>query len=465
MGKRKRNIGLYFVGMLVLFLLVFIFQETALSWLFKNFQYLKYGHDVIAEAIWAGLVLIVLLLFKNSYIFTQEKEPFWKSLKTGWPELVMSCIFLLFGILGLIGQKISAATIINLGIYCLFIGIVEEFLCRGWLLNEFLERFSDTKKGTIQSIILSSLVFGAIHLINVLSGQGLAETVVQVVNATVGGIFLALVYYKTKNIWASVTLHAVWDFSIMLSESHTLVDCVAGTATKSIVIYNIIQSIGITIAYLILNYWLFKQTDLVQEERRISKGWKVILPIIGIVIYLFSVLAINSPDIEDYYICPTYNNQYLGEEKEFHIYNYSEYTVTSSISPTVSKITTLDISLNGKTSKLEIQNRETHEMIELTDKMVYDYVVLDNENTYSILIQTDYNKVLYGSFEKNQINDTKEYLESIKDSLVEYITPEMDGIGSIKVKEEEFEYAMVRSTTYDILYFDEEDNFLIDKED
>ena len=33
--------------------------------------------------------------------------------------------------------------IINIGLLCFLIGIYEEFLLRGWLLNEFLERYFD----------------------------------------------------------------------------------------------------------------------------------------------------------------------------------------------------------------------------------------------------------------------------------------------------------------------------------
>ena len=74
--KRKKSIGLYFFEMLILFLVFFIIQQFGTMILYNSFIYLKYGRDIIMEAIWAALVLILLLLFKNSYIFTQEKVGF-----------------------------------------------------------------------------------------------------------------------------------------------------------------------------------------------------------------------------------------------------------------------------------------------------------------------------------------------------------------------------------------------------
>ena len=79
----------------ILFIVLFLLQQLGISVLYNSFIYLKYGRDIIAQAIWAALVLIILLLFKNSYIFTQEKMGFWESFKYGWPELVMSCVFLI----------------------------------------------------------------------------------------------------------------------------------------------------------------------------------------------------------------------------------------------------------------------------------------------------------------------------------------------------------------------------------
>ena len=127
--------------------------------------------------------------------------------------------FLLYG--GSASSNVSG--VINTAIFALLVGIYEEFLCRGWLLNEFLERYGETKKGVWISIIASGIIFGLIHFINV-SSNGFAGTVTQVLSASATGILFGFIYYRTKNIWACVFLHGFYDFCLMLADINYIKD-------------------------------------------------------------------------------------------------------------------------------------------------------------------------------------------------------------------------------------------------
>ena len=70
--KKARKIGWYFVKMFFVFMLIFIFQQLGMTILYNNFEHLRYGEEIIIESIWAVLMLMVLLLYKNSYVFTQS---------------------------------------------------------------------------------------------------------------------------------------------------------------------------------------------------------------------------------------------------------------------------------------------------------------------------------------------------------------------------------------------------------
>ncbi len=463
--KKKKSIGLYFLGMLILFIVLFILQQLGIQVLYNSFIYLKYGRDIIAQAIWAALVLILLLLFKNSYVFSQEKMGFWESFKYGWPELVLSAVFLIVSGKDLLSGTVSVPVLLNLALYCFLIGVVEEFLCRGWLFNEFLERFSDTKKGVILSVVLSSLIFGFIHFFNMAGGQGVAETIVQVLNATVGGIFLTLVYYKTKNIWTVITLHAIWDYTLMVSESQSLVDCYStGNATSSIVIYSIIQSIVLIIAYLLIDYWLYKQTDIAEKEKPLKKLTMILLPIIGIIVYLAGLFFIESPDAEDYYICPEFSTGTFSEEFKVNQYHYSEFTLTNKEEEKDEEAEEYHFVLtsNGKTGAVELKNVITDEKISLTTGRAFDYLLIENEVNFIILIQSEDNKVLYTSIDKQEIENNKEFLEYVKSSLTEYVTPSISYIGSAtKAKDDDYEYPIIETITSEHFFFDQYGQFLL----
>ena len=197
--KEKKRLPLfwYWIFMIVLFLIIMLSQNVVAGIMGGSLVTSRFGEDATFEILWAGLVLVVVLLFKNKYIFTQKREGFFKSFQYILPELLLSGFFILISVISMIAHNnpIDKFAIFNLMLYCLFVGIVEEFLCRGWLLNEFLERYSRNRKEIILSILASSFIFGVVHFINIGETQGLFETLVQVLNAFAGGVFFALVIH------------------------------------------------------------------------------------------------------------------------------------------------------------------------------------------------------------------------------------------------------------------------------
>ena len=164
MKKDKKNIFLYFIEMLIVFILIDGVITILPSFISNNISYYKYGTELLLEVIYALLVLVVMLLFKNSYVFTDKKQKFFKSISLGFPMLIIAGISLIGSLSSLNGFNLG--NFINLLFLTIFIGIAEEFLCRGWLQNEFIERYGDTKRHIILSILFSSLIFGLIHLTN-----------------------------------------------------------------------------------------------------------------------------------------------------------------------------------------------------------------------------------------------------------------------------------------------------------
>ncbi|ENK1241989.1 CPBP family intramembrane metalloprotease [Clostridium botulinum] len=71
--------------------------------------------------------------------------------------------------------------------------IFEEILMRGIILEGFLNRY---KPAT--AIIISSIMFGAMHL-----------NIFQFVNATIGGLFLGIIYYKTRSLVLCIVAHMI----------------------------------------------------------------------------------------------------------------------------------------------------------------------------------------------------------------------------------------------------------------
>ena len=80
-------------------------------------------------------------------------------------------------------------------------GASEEIMVRGYLLTSLAK----TTK-TFWAILISSIGFAVLHLLN----PGL--TILALSNLTLFGIFAALLFLRTKNIWAICGLHSSWNF-------------------------------------------------------------------------------------------------------------------------------------------------------------------------------------------------------------------------------------------------------------
>ncbi len=96
---------------------------------------------------------------------------------------------------------------------CLAIGLFEEAAFRGVALLLIAEKRRTTKKGLFMSIILSSAVFGVIHLANILAGASPGAVILQIGYSFLIGAMCSVVLFRTGNLWLCVILHAVYDFS------------------------------------------------------------------------------------------------------------------------------------------------------------------------------------------------------------------------------------------------------------
>ena len=452
--NKKKNIVKYFLKMVVLFFVFLILQQVFSTIILMSLKVERYGTEAIFEIIWAGFVLLLLIMYKNRYIFSQKRESFFDGFKYIIPEVIVATIFLIISIatIATSSMPINILSIVNLLILCLFIGIVEEFLCRGWLLNEFLERFSSSKKEIILSIIFSSFVFGVIHFLNLGAGQNFIETCVQVVNAGVSGIFLALVYYKTKNIWLVVFSHFYWDFSIMLMDHSQLVDCYnTNSSSTHVVLASIVSGIIIIIGYLIMCYWLYRKTDL--YEKKDKNNQKNYLVPLGVIVYLlgiFSAALILNGD--EYQVCPVYEYKTVGNEYIITMNNYHKFEMIGSNGKSQYNY---EVYSDDKKEKVLLDNTLINKTVALSDTY-YDYLVVENSDSYSIIIQEDTNKVLYGTFLKNNMESSEEYTNFIKDNLKEYYTPGINGIYTLHEKDKNYNYIVLDTDVNKKMIFDED---------
>ncbi|MET1071743.1 MAG: CPBP family intramembrane glutamic endopeptidase [Umezawaea sp.] len=94
-----------------------------------------------------------------------------------------------FGALGIAGMMTGVA-------------VAEEALFRGVLF-----RILEERTGTVIALVVSSLVFGGVHLVN-----GNATLWGTLAIALTGGTMLAAAYAVTRSLWLPIGLHFAWNF-------------------------------------------------------------------------------------------------------------------------------------------------------------------------------------------------------------------------------------------------------------
>ena len=163
-----------------------------------------------------GAVVFLALLLHDGYrVLHPLQKPFWRGLLFTLPPFLvvvnnMPILSMIWGDAYLVHS--APAYLLWFAAECLAIGLFEELAFRGVIFLMFAEKRCATRKGLFWSLILTSAVFGGVHLVNVLMGAGIGPTILQIGYSFLIGAMCSVVLLKTRNIWICVALHAVYDF-------------------------------------------------------------------------------------------------------------------------------------------------------------------------------------------------------------------------------------------------------------
>ena len=443
--KKKPNVILYTMLMIILFygiteLGIWGYGSDTLLTAITSYPQ---GTLVLSEAVLAALVLIVMLLFKNSYVFTQPREKFSKGLYYGLYYIISSILFvLLYG--GIASFKFNTFSLLNLFVGCFLIGVTEEFLCRGWLLNEFLERYGDNKKGVWYSIIISGIIFGLMHLGNIYTmGQDIPTTISQVLSATGTGILLGLIYYKTKNIWSVIFLHGFWDFSLFLGDILPV-----ESVTETFSTLSVISLIFVTLSVFAELLNLIPYVKNIDDEPK--KSSVITFAIVSIILYFFFSGLTGIFQVK-------YGNEYKFDNINIEKYSlttdyYDEYFINyENVENSVSKKYSFKLSKNDK-DNLVFTNLNTNYSVEIECESLYDNIIME-EKDYYVLAYVDYTDsanpfLKYNYIYKNSLSNENSFVDGIKNNYKKYLLSERSRLMILHDSENNISYVDAYNSDY-----------------
>ncbi|MBP5193006.1 MAG: CPBP family intramembrane metalloprotease, partial [Eubacterium sp.] len=83
------------------------------------------------------------------------------------------------------------------------VGFLEEIIFRGFLFLGMAE------KNIKSAILVSSVTFGIGHIVNLLNGKPVLETLLQIVFATAVGFVLVMLFHKGKSLIPCIIFHSI----------------------------------------------------------------------------------------------------------------------------------------------------------------------------------------------------------------------------------------------------------------
>ncbi len=205
MKKVWKHIEIFFILVSLMILIIsslFRFDNNAIM-----------GFDKLIADIIITIICYLLILklgLKDTAGF--NKKGFRKGLMLGIPFLIIGIGSVIFSNIGTDFSNIKHISIFNTILFTinmLFVGINEEIWMRSLVLNGLMKKYE--KNSIWKPIIISSLIFGLVHLPNIFFVEPLT-LLIQVINAMCGGILFATIFIKSKNIFSVIVIHALTDW-------------------------------------------------------------------------------------------------------------------------------------------------------------------------------------------------------------------------------------------------------------
>lgn len=134
----------------------------------------------------------------------------------------------------------------------LFIGFIEEMLFRGFLFTALCKNNIKT------AVIISSLTFGIGHIVNLLTGAPLFETILQICYATAIGFLFTIIFFRSGSIIPCII-------------THSTLNALSSVAVEASDIFDIIIAALVTVVSVVYAIWILKkipakEDDLPQES-------------------------------------------------------------------------------------------------------------------------------------------------------------------------------------------------------
>lgn len=117
--------------------------------------------------------------------------------------------------MGGLNSELAVGKVVLILLFSLVVGYTEESIFRGIIWEKL------KGKGSLFYILFSSIFFGILHMANALNGRDWLSIVLQIINALLIGLILALLIEMTARILPLIIFHFMFDAMAQLTDATT----------------------------------------------------------------------------------------------------------------------------------------------------------------------------------------------------------------------------------------------------
>ena len=185
----------------------------------------------IGDSIWGQIpnrLVLGVIMIETMYIVAGKEIFIWTK-KSGKYALLRSSYALVLAGFSSIAVAVLMGSnnnfnyrVISYLLLSICVGLCEEGLYRGVIVNGLVKVMPETKRGLCRAIVISGLIFGFSHVwryipvIKINPVSVIVQMLAKIIIMGAFGMVLSAIYLKTKNIWINMIIHALYDFLLFL---------------------------------------------------------------------------------------------------------------------------------------------------------------------------------------------------------------------------------------------------------
>lgn len=190
-------------------MLLIILYLVVNSYCMQNFGLTDFRSAVI-NFVFSIILIVFMILLKRLKFYGITKPENSKKFLYFFPLVIIASVNLWGGI----NLEYSKEEIVFHILTMINVGFLEEIIFRGFLFKMM------EKDNPRLAIWVSAITFGIGHIINLLNGSEVIETLVQICYAIAAGYLFVIIFYKSKSLVPCIITHALLNsLSIFLVEN------------------------------------------------------------------------------------------------------------------------------------------------------------------------------------------------------------------------------------------------------